>query len=146
MLTPPQYLPFLRTSGPVNLYPYVTVLSTGQVRGTACSLRVSPEGRQKPFASHKQLQGSKQLLTHPSLPQRLHTTFFSKVQSLKACVAVQVMMIGYRESAIYTTSTYALANTTVRVPDLPRPVSYPYTASILLLPLVAPAYINRVSG
>ena len=85
VLTPNQYLPFLRTSGPVNLYPFITVLSTGQI-----------------------------------------------------------MIVGHASTAIYTQTTYALANTTVVVPDLPRPVSYPYTASLVLLPLVAPGYTNRV--
>ena len=53
-------------------------------------------------------------------------------------------MTGYLQTRIYTTTTYALANTTIDVPDLPRPVSYPYTASPLLLPLEGPDYINRV--
>ena len=78
-------MPFLRQTGPVNLYPFVAVLSTGQIMVTA-----------------------------------------------------------YRSTVIYTQTTYALANTTVRVPDLPRPISYPYTASLVLLPLTGPTYTNRV--
>ena len=85
ILSRAQYMPFLRQTGPVNLYPFIAVLSTGQIMVTA-----------------------------------------------------------YRSTAIYTQTTYALANTTVTVPDLPRPVSYPYTASLVLLPLTGPTYNNRV--
>ena len=48
-----------------------------------------------------------------------------------------VMIIANASSVIYTysTATHLLAQTAVAVPGLPHPIVYPYTASVVMLPL-----------
>ena len=48
-----------------------------------------------------------------------------------------VMIMAKASSVIYaySTATHLLTQTTIAVPDLPHPIVYPYTASVVMLPL-----------